>query len=142
MKAQRRRNRLVGIATVVGFIALAATPAYAADNGDWRGSGGYGQIPCGPDTGCFFRQDLATTGCGSFLQSRTRDSDFNNEAWQCGQGGLNDRAKFFWNSFSTLNVGVYRNNTYGVLLNCVPGNTQIGPYPTGVAGGISSFRAC
>jgi hypothetical protein len=130
------RRAIAALVMVGAAINLTSLPAYATDNGYWVGT-------C-YDTGrgCFWRNTLYDGSYGQLLASNTRDSNFNNDYWAGSTTSLNDHAKWFSNSFSTLNIAAYKNADYVTITWCLPPNYAAGPFSIGIADGLSSFKSC
>lgn len=116
-----------------------ASPAAAADTGDWDGA------YCGDrEEACMWRGDI---GVSKQLSSRERDSYFSDDVWNNTNDTINDDVRYISNKFSSINVQGFREFNYTNLssqngTSCVSPGTTPGPYTQTSPSGLSSFRSC
>lgn len=137
LKQRKLRCMATALGLTMAIIAGTATPAFAADQGNWQGGSCWGW-----GRGCFWRSSTSDFSLSQYLESNTRDSHFNNDYWANTTTTLNDRAKYFGNGFTSLNVAAYKNFSYSVLTWCLPPGWLAGPFSTGISDGLSSFKSC
>lgn len=119
--------------------AIACQGGGAEDHGYWDGA------HCGDkQEACMWR---GTVNGSKQLSSSIRDSNFDNDFWNNTNDAINDDVKYVENTYSTLEVRAYRNNTYTNdpawnPTTCVPGGDVYGPYTQTSPQGLSSFKSC
>ncbi|HEX7131212.1 MAG TPA: hypothetical protein VF228_01480 [Iamia sp.] len=127
------------IAVCLAAVAVACQGAGAEDHGNWDSQ------HCGDRAeACMWRGAVDDS---KQVGSSQRDSNFNNDFWNSTDDHINDDVKYVENTFSTLEVRAYRNNTYvnpseWNPTSCVPGGDVYGPYTQTSPQGLSSFKSC
>ncbi len=139
------KSRISGWITFVIFVSSSglsmSAAAHAEDHGSWQNSCNTGRT-CFPT---FNTWPACTTNSGNYrLSSPVRDSYFPNDYYSNG-GTLNDNSGCMWNR-NTVNVRAYAGANYDSSINstsCIAaGGSSVGPFPKGVAAGMSSFKSC
>lgn len=145
MAANRMRPRkaVAGLALALMTLVALASPAAAADFGDWQFGFVGNPANCrNRGAGVMYEGDYNTNGVRC-MSSSLRDSSFVGDLYgNLSNHKLNDRVLNFRNDFTTLKLRAYHDSNYVTGSTCIGGQIVIGPYPFGVSSGLSSFKSC